>query len=530
MRLQFNLALMLLIAVSLTAQNTIVDLLDDQVDAYNHQDVNRLVSNVTDDFIWFSQTSDTLFIEVSGKENFRANMIKYFESRSFKSHSKISKYVINGNRISFEEIVSHQNKRGDLVSSSALGIYQIKNNKNISCLVFHRLILFFFESTLNVFYNSFVIVNTISLFYLNKVFKMKLYFLITLVLLLACDSAVESEPNYPNNNWTFANATDFGVDQIKIDSGVNLVSSGFFPNMNAILLVKNGQIISEHYFRGRNATSQLPLYSAGKSKAAILVGIAYDQGLISDVNDKLLDYFPQYTSYENWSDQKDSITIEDMLTMRMGLDCGNPNDAEQPCNLGRYNHPDPIKFVLDLPMAASPGTIYLYHDASPHIAETMISGLSDMSVQSFENTFLYGPMNISNTNEFGTNALKARDMAQIGYMMINNGQWNGQQIVSKDWIDQSTTISAQIKGNYLTFEGDTASFTDGYGYYWWHNTFEINGNEYPTFFAAGNGGQYIFCFPDLDFVAVFAGSNLYDNASNYPLYMLEHYFIPAIVD
>ncbi|CAD5262741.1 MULTISPECIES: nuclear transport factor 2 family protein [unclassified Imperialibacter] len=101
---------------------------NDQVAAFNDGDVDRLTANVTDDFKWFSLTADTLLLEVEGKENFRQSM-KYYFSTGKKSVSAIEQYVIDGERISFREVVSHKNKAGETVSSSAMGIYQIQNGK-----------------------------------------------------------------------------------------------------------------------------------------------------------------------------------------------------------------------------------------------------------------------------------------------------------------------------------------------------------------------------------------------------------------
>jgi hypothetical protein len=111
------------------AQNEeLLRVFNDQVAAFNEGDVDRLTANVTEDFKWFSLTADTLLLEVAGKENFRQSMAYYF-SAGRKSVSTIEQYAVDGERISFREVVSHQNKAGETVSSSAMGIYQIQNGK-----------------------------------------------------------------------------------------------------------------------------------------------------------------------------------------------------------------------------------------------------------------------------------------------------------------------------------------------------------------------------------------------------------------
>ncbi len=108
---------------------SLIKKLQDQFDAYNQRDIDRMVNNVTDDFKWYSITADELLIETSGKANFKKGMQDYYRSRPNKIHSVIESYTIDGNRISFKEIVSHQNKKGKKVSSSAMGIYEFKGGK-----------------------------------------------------------------------------------------------------------------------------------------------------------------------------------------------------------------------------------------------------------------------------------------------------------------------------------------------------------------------------------------------------------------
>jgi hypothetical protein len=118
-----------MVSMSACAQNEpLLDILMDQMEAFNERDVARLVDNITDDFIWFSITSDTLMIEVAGKETFRTSMETYYESRP-PIESLIESYTIDGNRISFKEVVSHDDENGINVSSSAMGIYEMRAGK-----------------------------------------------------------------------------------------------------------------------------------------------------------------------------------------------------------------------------------------------------------------------------------------------------------------------------------------------------------------------------------------------------------------
>ena len=127
-----NVLFLVLLGLSTSAHSEdaqILELLKNQFEAFNNRNIEQLVNNVTDDFKWYSLTSDQLLVETADKESFKKAMISYYKSRPNKSTSVIESYTIDGNRVSFKEVVSHTNKKGETVSSSALGIYQMKNGK-----------------------------------------------------------------------------------------------------------------------------------------------------------------------------------------------------------------------------------------------------------------------------------------------------------------------------------------------------------------------------------------------------------------
>ena len=107
----------------------LVNLLNDQVDAFNKKDIERLVDNVSDDFKWFYITSEELLVETKDKASFRVAMDNYYKNKRLNSVSRIDSYTVEGNKVSFKEVVSYKNKKGELVESSAMGIYQMKDNK-----------------------------------------------------------------------------------------------------------------------------------------------------------------------------------------------------------------------------------------------------------------------------------------------------------------------------------------------------------------------------------------------------------------
>ena len=109
-------------------EQKILKVFDGQIMAFNNQDVEKLVENVSEDFKYFYITSNELVLEVEGKEKFKQSIMSYFSSGR-KVLSEIESYDIVGNKISFKERVSHLNKKGERVYSSAIGVYEIKNSK-----------------------------------------------------------------------------------------------------------------------------------------------------------------------------------------------------------------------------------------------------------------------------------------------------------------------------------------------------------------------------------------------------------------
>ena len=128
--LSFGLLFLVLTKAVSTQKSNVLTLLEDQMDAFNQQDIDRLVGNVSDDFIWFSLTTNQLLVETKGKDAFKQSMVKYFKShQSRKSISTIISYSIQGKRISFNEQVQHQDKNGKKITASAMGSYQIEKRK-----------------------------------------------------------------------------------------------------------------------------------------------------------------------------------------------------------------------------------------------------------------------------------------------------------------------------------------------------------------------------------------------------------------
>ena len=241
--------------------------------------------------------------------------------------------------------------------------------------------------------------------------------------------------------WQHDTLENHNIDRATIE---NLHTSLDSYPINAEVIVKDGVIVDEYYKEGYDQNSVFTLQSTSKSITSALIGIAIDKGFIEGVDVPISTYFPQIL--ESGSEYKNQITIWHLLTHTTGL------DASDTANWNEW-------------LASSNWVDYVL-------------------------------------NRF---ALNVYDMAKFGQLYLNNRVWEGEQIISSEWVEQSTRM-----------QFDRSSGSADYGYQWWVRTF--GEQNYPAYFAQGHYGQYIFVVPDLDLVVVFT-SHYEGSTSIYWQYM-----------
>ena len=266
-------------------------------------------------------------------------------------------------------------------------------------------------------------------------------------------------------------------------------------SIRSLLIQQGGELLLERYFDGQSPRRAMNTKSASKSIISLLVGIAIDKGYIEHSDEPIHRYLPEY--FAQISDSlKWGITIEDLLTMRSGLETTSFH------NYGRWVASDDwVAFTLHQPMVDTPGDDMEYSTGSSHLLSVIIEKTSGISTRAFAEKYLFNPMDIEPGGwqqdprgyYFGGNnlALKPRDMMKIGQMVLNGGTYQGKRIVSKEWLARS--FQTYTRSNYNPYD---------YGYMWWNR--EVGGEK--VFFAWGYGGQYIFIIPGLDAVMVITSS------------------------
>jgi CubicO group peptidase (beta-lactamase class C family) len=321
---------------------------------------------------------------------------------------------------------------------------------------------------------------------------------VALAFLTAPTMAQDEIIPWPTEGWQTSTPEAQGMDSVVLSAMLDEIAKGGI-NIHSVLVIRNGYLVLEAY--GYPYTAEMPhqLNSATKSFASALVGIALDQGAIESIDEPMQDFFGE-RDIDNLDVNKQAITLENLLTMTAGLDWSTAT-LERP-NFGEMiNSPDWVQYVLDRPMKNDPGTQFVYNSGGSHLLAVLVEEKTGESLLDFAQTNLFSLLGIQPGNwqqdpqghYFGGRGLDLtpRDMAKFGYLFLNNGEWDGQQIIPADYV--ATATQKQIPARQIA---------DGYGYQWW-----IDFRGY--YMAAGYGGQYIIVDPAKNLVAVFtAGLNI----------------------
>ena len=319
--------------------------------------------------------------------------------------------------------------------------------------------------------------------------------------------------------WIISTPEMENMNTPMLNEMMNVISEERLP-IDSLIIIRNGQIVKEEYPSSLvNQDKKYKLYSATKSITSALIGIAIQEGYIEGVDQKILDYFPDRIITD--LDQRQEITIKHLLTMTAGYRWGNNGTGT-----GMRTSADPVQYVLDKPMVQTPGTVYNYGDGAPFLLGAILSKATGMSVPEFAKEYLFDPLNItdvfweSNRDQYFAASglhLRPRDMAKIGQLFLNDGKWGDEQIISQEWVMESTQTHVSGPG----FMAGEEFFVDGYGYLWW--TYTDNG----VYYASGMYEQRIYVCPDLELVVVFTAHNL--GAEVTPR-LLFQYVLPACED
>ena len=331
-------------------------------------------------------------------------------------------------------------------------------------------------------------------------------------------NASESSSNYPTNEWHVSTPEDQGMQSKTLLKMMEDIKDKKY-NIHSITIVRNGDLIIDAYLYPFKYGEKHELHSVTKSVISALIGIAIDKGYIEDVHQPVIHFFP-HTNISHLDDLKRSMTLKDLLIMASGLDCNDGSANEWAATLEMRKTDDWTQYALSLPMAHKPGEYYQYCNGVSHLLSAIINESTGMPTFAFAKEYLFDPLGIKDiewekspegivSGSLGLR-LRPKDMAKIGLLYLNNGKWENQQILSAEWVTESSQPYIDGKWN-----------NEHYGYQWW-----INQAGYYS--AVGMFGQAIYVVPKKNLVVVFTshieGQDMYISGT-----LLQEYIIPAVV-
>jgi CubicO group peptidase (beta-lactamase class C family) len=318
----------------------------------------------------------------------------------------------------------------------------------------------------------------------------------------------------------------------------SLVNSGKYERITSILVAKKGNVLFEKYYNENDVNSKHNVRSGTKTIATFLTGLAIDKGFIKSEKDKIFKYLQHKLPIKNPDKRKDNITIEDLLTMSSVLECDDSNYFSRGYEEKMYVIEDWTQFLLDLPVRSYPfepkpkdqpyGRAFSYGSAKAAAVAEIVESAVGMKADKFlkENLFKplqiedyklhYTPMEIINTA--GGSEYRSRDFLKLIQLCLNNGKWNGKQIISSDWIKKASTPKANARENV------------DYGYFLWINDFGKD-KKFNAYYMSGNGGNKMVAIPELNLTVVITTTNYNNrNAHGYTDELMNTYIVPAMMN
>ena len=314
----------------------------------------------------------------------------------------------------------------------------------------------------------------------------------------ALAAAQQGAHPWPTGGWPASSPEEQGMSSERL---ARLVEFGTLNDLDSVLVTRHGRIVLDATYAPFRAGVKHRVYSVTKSVVSTLVGMALGDGLLDSTDRRVVDFFTDRT-IANLDDAKRAITVQQLLDMTSGLAWkeGMTGSAESYQDMERS--PDWQQFILDHPMAATPGTRFYYSSGNSHLLSAILSKVTGRSANDYAREKLFGPLGIDDVlweadpqGISGGGAslyLQPRDMAKIGYLWLRGGLWEGRQILPAAWIAGVRQADIDMRESW--------SSDLRYGRQFWSMP------SRDVFMAVGLHGQVIVVMPGLDIVAVVTGS------------------------
>ena len=303
----------------------------------------------------------------------------------------------------------------------------------------------------------------------------------------------------PPYEWPTSSPEAQGMDSMLVENAIREV--GLQSYVRSILVIRNGYLVGERYFQGQQPTDAVSFrWAHGVLNA--LVGIALKENYLQSIDQKMMDFFPEYAHAE-LDPRKYDITIRHLLEMSTAFIFEERSETAWNNWLSSSNW---MQHAIDLQLTANPGESFIFNSPQPHIISGILTKATGMSTLAFAEKYLFDPLGISirgweqdpqgiYKGGWGM-SFTPRDLARLGYLYLNNGQVDGKQILTPEWVQESIQKYHSLVRTRPFENTDIEDW--GYGYYW-HSGVVLG---HPLYFQVGYGGQLILVMPDMNMIVV----------------------------
>jgi CubicO group peptidase (beta-lactamase class C family) len=322
-----------------------------------------------------------------------------------------------------------------------------------------------------------------------------------------------------DKDFTLVSPSIEGFDASILNKIDTAVSNGTFPNIHSVLIAKDGNLVFEKYWPGKDEVwavakgiishsrdSLHDIRSISKSIVSACFGILLQQGKIKSVHQKIFDFFPEYAKQD--TGLKSLLTIEHLLTMTSGLKWNEdiPYDNPENSEIRMIKSGHPVDYVFNQPMEIPPGKVWKYNGGTTQLLAAIIEKTSGQKITEFARKYIFTPLGITRfewaiypgTTEYAAASglrLRSRDLLKFGLLYLNNGVWNNKQLIPSQWVAEST--ESHIMRNQAS----------AYGYQFWLFNETIGKQTANLIACVGNGDQRIFIDKARKLVIVITAGN-----------------------
>ncbi len=326
------------------------------------------------------------------------------------------------------------------------------------------------------------------------------------------DQRGEGEEAWPGSAWTEVSAAAAGLDQAALD---DMAAAAARAGSQCLVVTKDGELVGEWYWGGFGPSTEREVFSVTKSITSTLVGIAQDRGLL-DIDDRASNYI------EAWQGTpSEDVTIRNLVSN----DSGRFQDFDTDYVQMALGADDKTGFSIALDQQHEPGTQWVYNNAAIQTLEAILEEATGQPVHAFAEEALFEPIGMrssistdpaGNTLTFMGAQASCLDLARFGLLFLREGAWDGEQVVSAEWVAEATAPSQELN--------------EGYGYLWWLDreggTYldggdgdgrSVGPSSSGTYAALGLHNQLLGVYPDDGVVATRLGADRGEGGESFGL-------------